>query len=164
MESAGLPRRERHAVRVILLDPQDRVLLLRGRDPGVPDGPSWWFTPGGGIRPEEQPLPALRRECWEELGYVPDRLTGPLAHRRYEFPFDGHWLVQETDYYAAVAPAFRPAAQRLSGLERRFLLGWHWWPRAALSMTTETIYPEDLDSLIDLALEQQEGGRAATGQ
>ena len=152
MEPADLPRRERRAVRVILLDPEHRVLLLRGRDPATPDGPSWWFTPGGGIRAAEEPLTALRRECWEELGYVPARFTGPLAHRHYEFPFDQHWLVQETDYYAAVAPAFRPAAQHLSGLEQRFLLGWRWWPRTTLATTTETIYPEDLDALVGLAL------------
>lgn len=164
MKSADLPRRERHAVRVILLDPQSRVLLLRGRDPALSDGPSWWFTPGGGMRPNEQPLPALRRECWEELGHVPAAFTGPLAHRRYEFPFDGHWLVQETDYYAAVAPAFRPAAQRLSGLEQRFLLGWRWWPPAALSATTETIYPADLGYLIELALAQQASDGRATGR
>jgi 8-oxo-dGTP pyrophosphatase MutT (NUDIX family) len=146
-----LPRRERAAVRVILLDPQQRILLLRGQDPALPDSPAWWFTPGGGVRGGEDPLAALRRECWEELGFVPRRFTGPLAHRRYEFAFDDHWLVQDTDYYAAAVRPFRPAPQRLTSLEQRFLLGWRWWPLPKVAAADETIYPDDLADLAEAA-------------
>lgn len=146
-----LPRRERRAARAVLLDPAGRVLLLRGRDPALPEAPSWWFTPGGGIRPGEEPLGALRRECWEELGLRLSAARGPLLSRVYEFPFDGAWLVQDTEYYAARVAPFRPAAQSLSEREARFILGWRWWSRAALTATSETIYPEDLADLLDRA-------------
>ncbi len=152
MQSAHLPRRERSAVRAILLDPAQRVLLLRGRDPAAPQSAAWWFTPGGGRHAAEDPGTALRRECWEELGFVPDRFIGPLAHRRYEFPFDDHWLVQQTEYYAAAVPAFRPTPQALSELEQRVLLGWRWWPRSLLDRSAETIYPTDLADLIAAAI------------
>ena len=151
MEPDQLPRRERSAVRAILLDPRQRVLLLRGRDPAAPDAAAWWFTPGGGVRAAEDAISALRRECWEELGYVPQHFAGPLAHRRYEFAFDEHWLIQETDYYAASVPFFRPAPQRLSDLERRFLLGWRWWPLELVAASDETIYPDDLLTVIGAA-------------
>ncbi len=145
---SALPLRERRAARAILLDPTDRVLLLRGRDPGRTDGPAWWFTPGGGIRAHEDPLAALRRECWEELGFVPEEILGPIEHRRYAFEFDRHWLVQETDYYWAPVPAFSPVPQQWSDLERRFILGWRWWPADSLAASAETIYPEDLPAMI----------------
>ena len=135
-------------MRALLLDPADQILLLRGRDPGVANPTTWWFTPGGGINPDEQPLAALRRECWEELGYVPEQFHGPIARRRYCFEFDKHWLVQDTEYFWARVPAFDPMPQHLSELEKRFLLGWRWWPQASLAATTEVIYPEDLTGLI----------------
>lgn len=40
----------RTSARVVLLDEQDRVLLMRGHDPKTPDLP-FWFTVGGGIEP-----------------------------------------------------------------------------------------------------------------
>lgn len=136
-------------MRVILLDRSGCVLLLRGRDPGVPDGPAWWFTPGGGIESGEDPLTALRRECWEELGHVPLDIRGPIAHRRYSFEFDRHRLVQETDYYWARQERFEPVPQQLSDLERSFLLGWRWWTAESLGASAEAIYPEDLSGLIE---------------
>jgi hypothetical protein len=40
---------DRVAGRVILLDPDGKVLLFHGFDPRRPDEP-WWFTPGGGLQ------------------------------------------------------------------------------------------------------------------
>jgi 8-oxo-dGTP pyrophosphatase MutT (NUDIX family) len=124
------------------------VLLLQGRDPDEGDGPRWWFTPGGGIEQGEQPVDALRRECWEELGLRLDGARGPIARQRYEFPFAGAYLVQDTLYYWAQVPHFDPAPQRLSALEQRFLLGWRWWTMAELATPPETVYPSDLLRLI----------------
>ena len=152
MPDRHLPRLERTAVRAILLDPDASVLLLLGRDPADPTGPSWWFTPGGGVDPGEPPIAALRRECWEEVGYVPEELHGPLAHRRYAFPFDQRWLVQETDYYWSRVPAFEPRPQQLTDIERRTILGWRWWRRGALAASGHTVYPEDLTELAEAAL------------
>ena len=56
--------RPRPAARVVLLDADDRVLLIRAEW----DGQSRWFTPGGGIEPGETPEQAARRELREETG------------------------------------------------------------------------------------------------
>lgn len=154
MPEQDLPLRRRRAARVLLLDQDDRILLLLGRDPALPDGPTWWFTPGGGIDPGEDPTDAVRRECVEELGRAPDKVHGPIAFRRYEFPFDGHWLVQDTAYFWARVAPFEPSATQLTDVERRYLLGWRWWTRAALADTWETIYPTDLEELLGLAEER----------
>ncbi|MDL4777327.1 MULTISPECIES: NUDIX domain-containing protein [Thermomonosporaceae] len=61
----------RRAVRALLLDGSDLVLLRRTR----PGRPVYWTTPGGGIEPYDAgPEEALRRELDEELGAV----AGPM--------------------------------------------------------------------------------------
>ncbi|MGN6793939.1 MAG: NUDIX domain-containing protein, partial [Streptosporangiaceae bacterium] len=52
--------RHRPAARVLCLDQQGRVLLLRWRDPV--DRTVLWEPPGGGIEPGESPITAARRE------------------------------------------------------------------------------------------------------
>ena len=57
----------RHAGRVIVLDPDGRVLLLR-YDNDPPDG-RHWATPGGGLNPGESYAAAAIRELAEETGW-----------------------------------------------------------------------------------------------
>ena len=60
----------RPTARVILLDPRDRVMLIRatvtvGPDQGLE---SFWHMPGGLIEPGETGEQAASRECAEETG------------------------------------------------------------------------------------------------
>jgi 8-oxo-dGTP pyrophosphatase MutT (NUDIX family) len=61
---ASLPR-TRGAAAALLIDDLGRVLLVK---PTYKEG---WFLPGGVIEKGESPLTACRRECEEELGFVP---------------------------------------------------------------------------------------------
>lgn len=56
----------RHAVRAVVLDDKDRVLLCRFDLPT--QGVVVWAAPGGGIEVAESPLQALERELDEEIG------------------------------------------------------------------------------------------------
>ncbi len=52
---------------VIILDPDDRVALVRHVKPGTYD---FWVAPGGGVEPGEDIRAAAQRETLEETGLV----------------------------------------------------------------------------------------------
>jgi len=62
---------QRDTARIILVGPDDRVLLFRHHlpDPWAQEG---WLTPGGAIEPSETPATAVMRELGEETGHMLD--------------------------------------------------------------------------------------------
>jgi double-stranded uracil-DNA glycosylase len=94
----------RQGVRALVLDPADRVLLVRFAD-ALGD---WWSTPGGGVEAGEGDADALARELAEEVGLRGFEL-GPLVWTRR------HWLVnprrwgsQEERHYLVRVEPFEP--------------------------------------------------------
>src|ERR1700761_7302841 len=72
--------RERLTARVLLLDPDGRILLMKGRLPGRPDGPAFWYAIGGGVEDGETGPQAAAREIVEETGLI-DAVLGPVVWR-----------------------------------------------------------------------------------
>ena len=116
--------RIRSSVRALLLDPDDRVLLVRFEFPTV----TVWATPGGGQEPGEDDEVTLRRELDEELG-LDGLVIGPhIWDRLHIIPFlDGQWDGQRDRVYLVRAPAFEPASSSHVGAAARRA-----GPRAAL--------------------------------
>lgn len=111
--------RLRPAVRAVLADPDDRVLLVRW-EIDQPDGTlNVWGTPGGGVEPGESHEDALRRELLEETGFrLGPAGPGPcVAHRTHVVPM-GDWDGQEEWYYLLRVDAFTPRGS-LSDAELR---------------------------------------------
>lgn len=145
----------RRVARVVLLDPDDRILLMHGYEPDDP-AETWWFTPGGGLEGEETREQAALRELAEETG-ITDVDLGPVLWKRYcSFPFDGRRWDQDEWYYLArtrgTEAALRP--QALTELETRSLAGLRWWTSAELSAARETVYPTRLAELLHTLLDE----------
>jgi 8-oxo-dGTP pyrophosphatase MutT (NUDIX family) len=100
--SSGLPWRL--GVRALLLDAEDRVLMMRYGN----QYSTWWVTPGGGKDPGESDDVALRRELREETGLTGVEL-GPLLWTREQYFRDepGHCGQRENVYLVRV-DAFEP--------------------------------------------------------
>lgn len=142
----------RTSARVVLLDDQDRVLLVRGHDPKTGQ-PAFWFTLGGGVEPGEALPTTAVREVWEETGYALDSsaLRGPLWRRRAVFPFGGKLVHSEELFFAARVPAFEPNREGSTDTERSYVTGMKWCNAAdimALDASGETVYPQRLDLLL----------------
>ncbi|MGW6918989.1 NUDIX hydrolase [Kitasatospora sp. NPDC054939] len=133
----------RRAARVLLFDPQDRLLLFRGEDPAVP-GTTWWFTPGGGLEPGEGVHEAAVRELAEETG-LRDVELGPLvAFGTVSFSFQGQRYEQEQWFHLARTADTVLDHTGMGADEHAQLLAARWWTFEELRETEETVYPSGL--------------------
>src|SRR5207302_10521075 len=122
----------REAARVAVVDAERRVLLLRTRDPAVPDV-EWWELPGGGLAPGELPSRAARRELYEETGIVAEELGPRLAVIETDFSFDGRQYRQrETIFTLRVEREECIPAALEQGAEQAAYVGHEWIPIASL--------------------------------
>lgn len=147
--------RLRPAARALILDPEDRVLLVRFSFPWV-DYPVW-ALPGGGLEPGEDAEAGVRRELAEEVGLV-DVELGPVVWIRearwrqasQSTPYDGQ---RETIYLVRV-PAFAPAPQLdAEALRREHVTGIRWWTTAEMAAERLARFaPLDLHDRLDALL------------
>ncbi|GAA4477161.1 NUDIX domain-containing protein [Rhodococcus olei] len=142
----------RTSARVVLVDEDGRVLLLRGHDPQVPDV-YFWFTIGGGVESGESLRETAVREIREETGLAVDaaQLRGPIWRRVAVFPYDGDLIRSEELFFALAHPAFTPQRSGFTELERRAISGHRWCTPEDMRQIAaggETVYPEDLPDLV----------------
>ncbi|WP_420718828.1 NUDIX hydrolase [Streptomyces sp. NRRL F-5755] len=148
-----LPTEVRQVSRVVLLDPDDRVLLLHGYEPGDPSS-TWWFTPGGGLEGTETREEAARRELAEETG-ITDVELGPVLWKRHcSFPFDGRRWDQDEWYYLGRTNRTATEMSGQTDLERRSVSGLRWWTSEELSASHETVYPTTFAELLRRLLDE----------
>lgn len=91
------PGPRRRAARVLVFDPQDRVLLIEGRDPAGRTPGGWWEIPGGGVDHGEDIETAVRRELWEEAG-IRDADIGPCVWTQQVSYTFGGWLFEQDEW------------------------------------------------------------------
>ena len=139
--------RIRPAARAIVLDPDDRILLVRFL---FPTGKTFWATPGGGIEEGESSEEAIRRELAEEAG-LEGVDVGPVVWMRLHIvPFiGGRYDGQREQYHLVRTRPFTPEP-RLSWeqLNAEYVFELRWWALAELEEADETFAPRRLPELL----------------
>jgi 8-oxo-dGTP pyrophosphatase MutT (NUDIX family) len=147
------PRSDRRAVRVLVLDEADRMLLFQDSDLGLDPVTHWWVTPGGGVDPGESDLEAGVRELWEETGLVvaPGDLVGPLLTRVVVHGYSDKVVDQVEVFYVVRVPAFEVDTAGHTEEELLTVADIRWWTLADLATTTDDVWPRDVLAILDLA-------------
>jgi 8-oxo-dGTP diphosphatase len=138
--------RIRQGVRAVVLDPADRVLLVRFQFPET----SRWATPGGGIEEGESPEEAIVRELGEEVGLDEVELGPWIWTREHVFPFlDGRWDGQAERFVLVRTPAFEPTPRfTVEQLSAEYVAGMRWWTLDELEASGEIFAPRRLPELV----------------
>ncbi len=136
----------RPAVRLILLDNTNRLLLVRFEDSSRQV--SWWAAPGGALKPGESHEEALQREILEETGH---HLLNPgswVWTREHVFDVAGKQYRQQERFYSARTDAFEPVSRGLETEEKVYVRALRWWTLAELKATKDVLSPSELPRLV----------------
>jgi len=137
----------RQAGRVIVLDPDGRVLLFRYDGP--PPNGRRWTTPGGGLDDGEDFAAGARRQLAEETGWT-DVALGPQVHEQtITMGYEGQIVRQHERYFLGRVPEPRQRPRDVAALHASDgIRAWRWWTADELDRTGEVIWPGRLASLI----------------
>ncbi len=141
----------RHAGRVVLLDPDDRVLLMR-YDDGPPNGVHW-STPGGGLDEGEDYEAGALRELAEETGWTDIVLLREIHRRSHTMEWSDRMVRQHERIYLARTDQPR---REITGVEAMHasdgIAAWRWWTLDEIDGTAEAVWPRGLADLIRAAI------------
>jgi 8-oxo-dGTP pyrophosphatase MutT (NUDIX family) len=134
------PTVEPGRVRVLLLSPSQRLLLIKYRNRGPSGAPRpCWTTAGGGCEPGETLQQTALREIAEETGMTGVRL-GPVVWYGEDGHRSGDWQVLFREHFiVAFAPSEDIDASGWTEHERREILETRWWTLDDLRATDEVV-------------------------
>ena len=133
--------RLRDAIRGLVFDPADRLLLERRG--ALDGGADIWATPGGGIEEGETAEQALRRELVEELDLHAFELGPEVWRRQHLFAMLGGFDGQREHYRLVRVLEFEPGGVPDADVTER-----RWWTLAELASSRERFAPRRLPELV----------------
>jgi 8-oxo-dGTP pyrophosphatase MutT (NUDIX family) len=152
------PLRLRSAARVVVVDPDQRVLLFGSRlvDLATPPGPVlYWYTPGGRTEPGESARVTATRELAEEIGLVvdPHALEGPVWLRRAVAPLLGELYDHRETYFVLRDVVHEVDVRGQTELEAYEDQPWRWWSVGEIAASEEIFVPGQLAAVLPELLE-----------
>jgi 8-oxo-dGTP pyrophosphatase MutT (NUDIX family) len=146
----GLPvlseLRIRPAARAVVIDPADRILLVRFEFPTK----TVWAAPGGGIEGAETHADAIRRELEEETGLVDPEIGPAVWTRLHVIPFiGGKWDGQQEQYHLVRTKSFTPRPTlSWAQLHAEYVFELRWWTLDELERSDAAFAPGRLPELV----------------
>ncbi|WP_200931381.1 MULTISPECIES: NUDIX hydrolase [Frankiaceae] len=135
----------RKAARAVVLDPDQRVLLLH-----YDENDGFWASPGGGLEPGEDYPTAVLRELREELGAEKVDLSAQIAERSTHHPVGGLTVRQVEKYFLSRIAPGDIDPDRATQTDN--IRSHRWWTLENLRTTRETVYPHGLSELVTWVL------------
>lgn len=136
----------RLAVKLLLLDGDERLLLVHGKDPRTQV--ECWYPVGGGVEAGETLQGAAAREAYEETGLVGLPVGVPVWWRDHVYEYDGRVFAVHEEWLMHVVDWFEPVPAELTESETRSVLGFRWWRAEELVEARETVFPPRLGELL----------------
>jgi len=134
--------------RLLVLDEDDRLLLMMTKAPDT-SGAARWITPGGGVDPGESHEEAAVRELHEETGQVVAEVGPVVRVDDFEVPWDaadhthGH-----AEFFIVRLPHFEVVDDDWTDDERVDILESRWFSLDELESTIDPVEPVDLAATV----------------
>ena len=144
----------RRVSRVVLLDENDRFLLLLTASPRLQIPVVRWLTPGGGVEDHESHAEGAIRELFEETGLRVDSVGEPIWSIEGQSIFnDGHVQSTYSEYFVVRTTSFELTNENWMDNEFVDITDVRWWTVEELQSSGEKYSPEPLVDVIQLAIE-----------
>ncbi len=148
----------RPTARLVVLDPEGRVLLFKIEDhtlvdPADPRRPRiFWITPGGGVEDGETFEVAALRELREETGLAPTALGPCVVERDILLHEHGQDILFRTRFFLVHTATTDVSLHGQSEPERADYRDHRWWCLGDIERTKEVVFPDELLMILRRAL------------
>ena len=145
----------RRVSRVVLLDENDRFLLLLTASPRLKTPVVRWLTPGGGVEDHETHAEGAIRELFEETGLQVDTVGEPIWSIEGQSIFnDGHVQTTYSEFFVVKTSSFELTNEHWMDNEYVDITDVRWWSLEELLHSHEQYSPEPLAEVINIAIEK----------